>query len=625
MNAGAIAAILSAWILGGLIVAAFRPAGGGGVGERTLVLALGLLVGLAVTSTGFFFASLVTARPALVAGAVELAVGVGLAWRWWRRGPAPAAAATAPPAPASWRQWLLASVLAQAVLVALVCGWRVYQAEPYGGWDGWAIWNLHARLMLRAGTEWPALLAEPAISWTHPDYPRLVPAAVARIWAWAGAETPAAAAVVSVAFAAAGLGLLLALVAARRGWTIALAAGLILVGTPFFVTFAPNQHADLPLASFMLAAVGLLVLAGDDRRDPRGWLFLAGACAGCAAWTKNEGLLFALGFALVAGSRVGRHGGGRAVGWMAGGLGLALVPVAVFKLGLAPDNDLMSAPLGPRLAQLFEGARHATILASFGRELGRFGEWACPPYVVMALPFVAWRSRRRLAGHERMLGLVLALMLAGYYGVYLTSPQDLAWHLDNSLVRLLLQLWPLAILAWGLAVPDLGLGPAPRRSGWKTAAFFAANFTGALVLTSALARQPAPREMAIGLGRASGVTVALGEGWFAPEKHGSDRWAWSAGRATVLVHAREARNEKAVTLRFRLRSSGARTVTVTLGGRTLWQGPVAGGLVPVELAGVTWPGGVTPLELTTDTPGVAEAPGDGGRVLAFALYNVELR
>lgn len=46
--------------------------------------------------------------------------------------------------------------------------------------------------------------------------------------------------------------------------------------------------------------------------------------------------------------------------------------------------------------------------------------------------------RRRLAGHERMMGLMLALMPAGYYGFYLASPQDLGWHLDNSLVRLLL-------------------------------------------------------------------------------------------------------------------------------------------------------------------------------------------
>jgi hypothetical protein len=567
---------------------------------------------------------LVTPHPALLSGAAELAVGLALAWRVARRRAGGDGAAATPAPPASWGQWLLASVLAQAVLVAAVCAWRAYQAEPYGGWDGWAIWNLQARLMLRAGAEWPALLAEPAISWTHPDYPRLLPAAVARLWAWGGAETPAAAALISVAFAASALGVLLAVVGRRRGWTLALAAGLLVVGTPFFVTFATNQHADIPLGGFMLAALALVVLASEGA-DARGGLLLAGLCAGLAAWTKNEGLLFALGFALLAGGWVWLRVGRKAFGALAVGLGVGLVPVAVFKFGLAPPNDLMSVPLGPRIAQVFESTRHGAILGSFGRELRGFGEWAWPPYLAMALPFVAWRQRRRLVGSEWMLAVVIALMLAGYYVVYLLTPQDLQWHLNTSLVRLLLQLWPLAILAWSLAVPDFDAGAKPRRRGRTAAFFFAANFVGALTLTTLLARQPAPGEMAIGRGRTSGVTVALGEGWFAPERHGRDHWAWSAGRATLLVYASGSRNGKPVTLRFGLRSSGARTVTVAAAGRTLWQGTVTGEFVPIELADVVPPAGLVQLEFSTDTPGQSEAPGDGGRMLAFAIYNVELR
>jgi hypothetical protein len=624
MSFGVIVALLSAWLLGGLIVATFRPTGDPRPGDRLLIGSLGLLVGIGVTSTGFFFASLVTPHPALLSGAAELAVGLALAWRVARRRAGGDGAAATPAPPASWGQWLLASVLAQAVLVAAVCAWRAYQAEPYGGWDGWAIWNLQARLMLRAGAEWPALLAEPAISWTHPDYPRLLPAAVARLWAWGGAETPAAAALISVAFAASALGVLLAVVGRRRGWTLALAAGLLVVGTPFFVTFATNQHADIPLGGFMLAALALVVLASEGA-DARGGLLLAGLCAGLAAWTKNEGLLFALGFALLAGGWVWLRVGRKAFGALAVGLGVGLVPVAVFKFGLAPPNDLMSVPLGPRIAQVFESTRHGAILGSFGRELRGFGEWAWPPYLAMALPFVAWRQRRRLVGSEWMLAVVIALMLAGYYVVYLLTPQDLQWHLNTSLVRLLLQLWPLAILAWSLAVPDFDAGAKPRRRGRTAAFFFAANFVGALTLTTLLARQPAPGEMAIGRGRTSGVTVALGEGWFAPERHGRDHWAWSAGRATLLVYASGSRNGKPVTLRFGLRSSGARTVTVAAAGRTLWQGTVTGEFVPIELADVVPPAGLVQLEFSTDTPGQSEAPGDGGRMLAFAIYNVELR
>jgi hypothetical protein len=46
----------------------------------------------------------------------------------------------------------------------------------------------------------------------------------------------------------------------------------------------------------------------------------------------------------------------------------------------------------------------------------------------------------------------LGLTLAGYAFVYLTTPQDLAWHLRTSLHRLLLQLWPSALFVFFLLV-----------------------------------------------------------------------------------------------------------------------------------------------------------------------------
>jgi hypothetical protein len=66
-------------------------------------------------------------------------------------------------------------------------------------------------------------------------------------------------------------------------------------------------------------------------------------------------------------------------------------------------------------------------------------------------------------------------------------------------------------------------------------------------------------------------------------------------------------------------------VTVAAAGRTLWQGTVAGEHVPFELTDVVPPTGLARLKFSKDIPGIHEAPGDGGRVLAFAIFNVELR
>src|SRR5262249_17955866 len=62
---------------------------------------------------------------------------------------------------------------------------------------------------------------------------------------------------------------------------------------------------------------------------------------------------------------------------------------------------------------------------------------------------------------------VLLLMIAGYSVVYLVTPQNLAFHLDTSLERLLMQLWPTALLAYFLwvATPEEALHPKTSRAG----------------------------------------------------------------------------------------------------------------------------------------------------------------
>lgn len=440
MTTNAVVSLFVAWLVGSAVVTLGWRRDGNWRTDAPLILPLGLIVGLGVTSALFFAASLVSTRAALVDGAAEILVVAGAGWRFVRQKNAPLLRAAVSHRGLTWMEWLLATVFFQSAVVAGVVAWRSYAAEPYGGWDGWAIWNLHARAMLRGGPDWPAVLAAPQLSWSHPDYPWLVPASVARIWAWAGRETPAAAACVSVAFAAAMVALLVAVVARLRGRTPALLAGLALIGTPFFVTFATNEHADIPLASLMLATIALLAVGEMPA--------LVGIAAGLAAWTKNEGLLFAAIVAITVAIRAARISRWREFGAFLIGLAIALVPTVWFKLALAPTNDLLAAPLAPRFGHVFEAARHGIILSSWWRDVRQFGEWTTLPYLAMALPFAAWSLRRRLHDTERLLRPIVVAMLIGYYAVYALSPQDLAWHLDSSLVRLLLQLWPLALLWW---------------------------------------------------------------------------------------------------------------------------------------------------------------------------------
>ncbi len=50
---------------------------------------------------------------------------------------------------------------------------------------------------------------------------------------------------------------------------------------------------------------------------------------------------------------------------------------------------------------------------------------------------------------------MLTLLALGYCFVYLTTPYDLAWHLEPSSRRLVAQLWPLSLFALFLATGTL--------------------------------------------------------------------------------------------------------------------------------------------------------------------------
>ena len=631
MNAGVIAAIGTAWGLGLLAVSALWPRTRAWRADAALMLPLGLGVGLGLTSVTFFLASMLTPRPALMAAGLDLLGALGLAWLAWRR-----RGAARDDAERTWHgwEWLLATVGVQASVVAAVVAQRAWAAEPWGAWDGWAIWNMRARFMVRGGAEWTDVLRHTEIGWSHLDYPLLVPASVARAWAWARAESAAATGLVSVLFGAATVALLIAAAARLRNPTVAWLSGLTLLGTPFFVTFTANEHADIPLGFFVLAAVALGALSGRTPAS-RGLPALAGVAAGLAAWTKNEGLLIAAVTAFVVIAAAWRHGEWRSARMFLAGLGVALAPVIFFKLAFAPGNDLVSSTLGSRLAQLVAPARHAEIWAALWRDVTGFGEWRVVPFAAMALA-LATPGARQLLGRERGVAWVLGLTLAGYYAVYLITPWELAGHLASSLVRLLLQLWPAALLLWCLlaapaeAAPEVkgdagaGAGRPAYLSRTARVMFWLLNVGVAAALVWHFDRQLAPTEVAAARMSGGVLSVTAESGWFGPETHGRDTWRWSGGRGALRLHVDTSSTTTRGSLHFALRALGARTVRVTLGDRVVWEGRVEERSVRVRLENLPLSNGTVTLVFSSPEPAVPEATTPGARTLAFALYNLRV-
>ncbi len=356
-------------------------------------------------------------------------------------------------------------MLRRVFVFVLVCalgaaGWYLIH-RPHGNWDAWAIWNLRARFLHRGGEHWTAAFS-PLLPWTHPDYPLLLPGAVARGWSYAGEETTLVPQLIAVLFGAATVGLLMSTLTRLRGTSQGYLGGLVLLATPYFLELTADQYADVPLAFFFLASAALFEI--HDRgiggmRLP----FLAGLLTALAAWTKNEGMLFLV-VALLIRLRAGVRRWYEMAAFLVGALPVVLV-LAYFKLRLAPVNDLIAGQgAQATFARLVDVGRYGRIVWFYLVALVSIGPGLA---VVLAVYRVLLGGAPGRSGRGHAVA-VLALMLTGYTVVYLTTPNELAWHLSDSVHRLFMQLWPSALLALFLntATPEEALRqPSPCSLG----------------------------------------------------------------------------------------------------------------------------------------------------------------
>jgi hypothetical protein len=331
--------------------------------------------------------------------------------------------------------------------------------HPQGdGWDAFAIWNLHARFLFRGGQRWRDGFS-PLIPWSHPDYPLLVPSAIAHFWSALGHESTAIPAVIGVVFSFATLGLLVSGLAILRGRTLAMLGGLALASTPYFIELGSAQYADVPLSFFFLAVMVLLGLDRDYRGDrapfgSHGLLALAGIAAGFAVWTKNEGMLFLLA-TVVAQLLVEARQRTRFLLIFLPAIAPFLLLIGWFKHSVAFPNELFSGHSG-MLHKMLDPSRYWVIFRWLVKDFFRFGQWWPAPTTLLLIGFylVVFDKRKSQTGYNiRALVLTLALTFAGYFAIYVITPYDLYWHLRFSLNRLFLQLWPCALFLFFLAVP----------------------------------------------------------------------------------------------------------------------------------------------------------------------------
>ncbi len=332
-------------------------------------------------------------------------------------------------------------------------------ASPTGSYDAAANWNLRARAFFLAGERMREFIADqPGI--VHSSYPALIPLLVARLWRACGEASTVVPMLLGALYATATVVAVGSAVAAKRGPRVGLLAAALLLATPDLPRQAVAQLADVPVG-LAFALAGLFLWLALEARDltVRTWA-LCGALLGVAMWTKNEGTLFTLLFVAIGASVGLRRDGWRAAVRLVVGLAAGMLPFVVtlqaYKSCVPTANELLPWGRADAVVGLvLDVERWKIVLSEIGPRVLDFGHFLFPTTVVAV--FVARRytpaERPALTSSLVALAALPVSMLLGHVAVALTTPYPLAFHIQSTQNRLLLQLWPLVVAALCALVP----------------------------------------------------------------------------------------------------------------------------------------------------------------------------
>ena len=341
--------------------------------------------------------------------------------------------------------WLKSTFL--ILMIAFVASFILiaYFERPHGAHDAWAIWNYRARWLLRGGSQWTYAFSYMNAA-DSPDYPLLVTGSVFRMWSVLGTDHVAIPIMVAGVLAAGSILIIFSSLAILRGENQGYLAAIFMFITTRYVNIATYQYGDAPLAFFILSTIVLFSLKDHYPNLSLRLLFLAGLTASCAAWTKNEGVLF-----LVLVILIRFIGEIRRNNWFGIlkqffyfflGMSFILSTLIYFKLSFAIANDLVNKTNLKKLGvYLFDSDRYLEVLFGITKKIFTFNDHIFILLIFYFLISGVDRSsfvKKGIASHV----LLMLLMLGGYFFSYFITPFNLEWHMKASLARLIVQLWP---------------------------------------------------------------------------------------------------------------------------------------------------------------------------------------
>jgi hypothetical protein len=361
--------------------------------------------------------------------------------------------------PADWEQgegWMVVPLAATVAGLAMIALGAL--SAPLVDWDAFAIWGLKAKVLAHEALRpTPAYFHDLTLSYSHLDYPLMVPFLTAGAYAAMGTVDDQTGKLVSVFLDA----LLVPMVYLGLRWKLrrlpAACLSAITVLLPAMFRYAGAGCADLPLTMFYAGSI-LYVLRWIDRQQ-REDLILAILFSVFMTFTKNEGLVLALiNGAVMLGFGLGRGPRRAWIGALAFFAGLLALAAAgwIWNQGLPRTHeDYGSKLLSPLVVTNLP--RLKQIIPAMMVQTAEFRTWGLLWIMAGVMALLGWRALARPC--VLALWILLGLHLMSYALAYSVTPWDLTVLMPITMDRLLLHTVPAVIFLAGWHWAEIGTSP----------------------------------------------------------------------------------------------------------------------------------------------------------------------
>lgn len=443
--------LLLSLLIGYFLVCSFLP---GSCQDQFLIkgfLAVGFGIGI---SSCVFFLCLSVAEPSAIKSVlmeVLLLIGVVIMYKFKKNNDHQKFSSHSKGAV----QRIIPISFAIAIIGAIISFVLISLKNPHGGWDAWASWNMWARYIFRGGHLWREALYN--LSHDHPllfpvqspplslhVHPLLLPMSVARYWKYLNHETLAVPVLIAFLFTFATVGLVFSVLSVIKSKTHGLLAGLVLLGSPFFIEHGVSQYADVPFGFFLLSAVVLIALQERFSNANPNLMFLTGITVGLSLLTKNEGRMFLISVIVsyLAVFFQGKEKYFKEMFFFAIGLLPILGIFLYFKAQISSSDNLLSSLNSEIIMErVTDLHRYLSVGEAFVEHMIRFNGWSFL-FIVVLLFLWGIRVEENQKKTTATSLIILATLLIEYYLFHVAFIYDLQHYIRFGLDRLLLHFWP---------------------------------------------------------------------------------------------------------------------------------------------------------------------------------------